>query len=76
MDRVYLQGVFNYLNDYFAETSKKGIIESQVRSYAKNLDQKLYLILNENNSSDLFEHGFFESDLSRSLKKLKDILEE
>lgn len=82
MNKEYLKGVYDYLNEqykeyYFAtKKSQKGIVEDRVRSYSHNLKDELYFFLNENRASGLFEHGFFESDLSRSLRKLKDILEE
>lgn len=79
MEKEYLQGVFNYLNEkynehYLAKNSQKGIIESQVRSYAKNINTELYTHLNEGSATGLFEPGFFQNDLSRSLKVLKEML--
>lgn len=80
MDREYLQGVYDYLNnqhtEYYLATKKaqKSTVEDRVRSYSHNLKDELYLTLNENRASGLFEHGFFESDLSRSLRILKDTL--
>lgn len=80
MNREYLQGVFNYLNEqykeyYFAKNSQKGIIENRVRMYANNFNNELYLMLNKGGASGLFRHGFFESDLSSALKTIERMLD-
>lgn len=80
MDKKYLQDVYDYLNEqykeyYFAtKKAQKSMVENRVRLYSHNLKDELYLALNEGSASGLFEHGFFESDLSRSLRILKDTL--
>lgn len=80
MDKEYLQDVYDYLDaqhkKYYSATLKqKNIVENRVRLYSHNLKNELYSFLNEDYASGLFEYGFFESDLSRSLKKLKDELQ-
>jgi len=80
MDKEYLQNVYDYLREenreYYLATkeSQKTMIEKRVRLYSHNIKADLYCILNENAGSGLFEHGFFQTDLSRSLKILKDLL--
>lgn len=80
MDKEYLQNVYDYLNDQYKEycltnkTTLKRAVEDKVRAYSNHLKEDLYLFLNEDHGSGLFRSGFFESDLSRSLKKLKDAL--
>lgn len=79
MDKELLQSVYDYLNNqhreyYLASNKQKETIESQVRSYSNNIDRELYSILNEGYDSGLFEHGFFESDLSRSIHTLSKLL--
>lgn len=81
MDKDYLQGVYDYLNEqgdnyYLAvKKSQKAAIEDRIRSYSKNLNDELYIKLNEDRASGLFQPGFFESDLSRSLTMLKGLLD-
>ena len=73
MDKEYLKGVYNYLNEqgdnyYLAvKKSQKADIEDRIRLYSKSLNGDLYIKLNEGRASGLFEPGFFKSDLSRSL---------
>lgn len=82
MEKEYLKGVYNYLEDQYADyntsnsSKQKSMIETRVRSYSRGFDDELYLILNEGSASGLFEHGFFNSDLSRSLRILKDLIGE
>ncbi|WP_293666409.1 hypothetical protein [uncultured Parabacteroides sp.] len=82
MDKKYVQDVYDYLNEqykeyYFAtKKAQKNMVEDRVRLFSHGLKDELYLTLNEGHASGLFEHGFFESDLLRSLKVLKDTLEE
>ena len=81
MDKEYLIGVYNYLNEqgdnyYLAvKKSQKADIEDRIRLYSKSLNGDLYIKLNEGRASGLFEPGFFKSDLSRSLTILKDLLD-
>ena len=65
----------SYYRDYFrcSRMSDKSRIETTVRRYLKNLPSELYLELNEGAASGLCEHGFFESDLSRCIRKLKEM---
>lgn len=64
----------NYLKEYRLNLTKKNRewIEMNVRNYANNnLSDKLYLDLNRNAVNGLFRHGFFLSDLERSVSMLK-----
>lgn len=54
---------------YDAPGAKKKQIEQRVRNYP--ISDDLLIILNEDTASGLFEPGFFETDLDRSIKKLK-----
>jgi hypothetical protein len=63
----------SYYQDYMRSYKKsdKNRIENYVRNYLKTLPGELYLELNEGAASGLCKPGFFESDLSKCIKKLK-----
>ncbi len=68
----------NSLKKYESNPTKKNKewIEMSVRDYANNnLSDDLYLDLNENAASGLFQHGFFLSDLERSVSMLRRKIE-
>ena len=73
----YIQNVYNYLEEkweqYSTRPQERHQIEQIVRLYSHNLDDDLYLRLNEGRASGLFEHGFFEVDLQRALAKLLEL---
>jgi hypothetical protein len=77
-----LEYIFQYLDkmyDRYLTTTKKckterNEIESLVRKFANNIDDGIYLELSQGLASGLFEHGFFESDMKRSLQILKQKL--
>lgn len=68
----------NSLRDYYTLNSAKERrewIERRVRTYAdNNLSGDLYLDLNEDSASGLFRHGFFLSDLERSVSILRKMI--
>lgn len=81
MDKEYLKTVYDFLNDSYTDylmnhqKRNRSIIETRVRMFAKGLKQELYTELNEYYGNSLFEPGFFESDLIRSITILKAKLE-
>lgn len=82
MNKEYLRNVYKYLQEQHAEyvtttkKSSKSKIEDRVRLFSKGFDDDLYLELNEGCATGLFEPGFFESDLSKSLQKLNCLLKQ
>ena len=48
-------------------------IENEVRSAANLWDDTIYIWLNDGRASGLFESGFFQSDLMRSIQVLKEV---
>lgn len=69
-----LNALQHWYDDYCKSTSRneKERIESSVRHYASNLPGDIYVELNENAGSGLFRHGFFQSDMERCLRILKE----
>ena len=50
-------------------------IASEIYDDAMRWDDEIYLYLNDNRSTGLFEHGFFESDIQKAFRLLKKIIE-
>ena len=60
-----------YRSDYYSARGRaRDKIADNVRCYCNNLPDDLYFELNQNSESGLFRHGFFESDLDRSISIL------
>lgn len=79
MDENYLKSVYRFLEEKYkeyllAKKSAKSTIEDSVRTFSHGINDELYLELNEGRATGLFEHGFFESDLSRSLRILDELI--
>ncbi len=65
-----------YRSEYYSANGRaRDRIADNVRSYGDNLPDELYFELNQNNASGLFRHGFFESDLDRSISLLSGMLD-
>lgn len=77
-----LEYIYHYLDDKYSQylTMPNKLqkiryeIEHQVRVFIDDIDDELYLELNQGRASGLFEHGFFDSDMERSLLILKQKL--
>ena len=77
-----LEYIFQYLDNKYGQylttpqkrKKERNEIESLVREFANNIDDEIYLELSQGLASGLFEHGFFESDMKRSLQILKQKL--
>lgn len=80
IDKEKAAQYFEYLNmkytEWYTHPKKKerAKIENDIRSTANLWDDTIYIWLNRGNASGLFEPGFFESDLLRSIQMLKDYL--
>lgn len=80
MDKDYLKSVHRYLEEKHSsycltnKKSAKSTIEDSVRTFSHGINDELYLELNEGRATGLFEHVFFESDLSRSLRILEELI--
>ena len=74
-----LEYIYHYLDDKHSQYLTMPIklqkeryeIEHLVREFIENIDDELYLELNQGRASGLFEHGFFDSDMERALRILK-----
>lgn len=80
MDKDKAKEYYEYLDKKFPQwyTSKpkdRLKIESEIYNDAKRWDVEIYLYLNDNRSTGLFEHGFFESDIQKAFSLLKEIIE-
>ena len=65
-----------YRSEYYSAGGRtRERVADNVRSYGNNLPDELYLELNQNGASGLFRHGFFESDLDRSIRLLSDMID-
>lgn len=79
MDENKLIGYCQVLESYYqkyvncSKKSDKDMIETCVRNYLKTLPNELYIELNEGAASGLCKPGFFKSDLSECIKRLKEM---
>lgn len=65
-----------YRSEYYSANGRaRDRIADNVRRYGDNLPDELYFELNQNSASGLFRHGFFESDLDRSISLLSGMLD-
>lgn len=78
LTKEYLQKVYDYLDEkwtkYCTCPREKNRIEEIVQLYSQNMNDELYLILNEGRATGLFEHGFFERDMQNSFSKLTELI--
>ena len=80
MDKDYLKSVHRFLEEKYSlyhstnRESDKSAIENSVRTFSHGINDELYSKLNEGCVTGLFEHGFFDSDLSRSLRILDELI--
>lgn len=78
MTKEEYQAIYNYLSSLSGRhasakrSSERNRIEREAFYYAKNLPFELYCELNDDAASGLFRHGFFESDMSHVLRRLKE----
>lgn len=65
-----------FRSDYYSARGKaRDKIADNVRCYGNNLPEDLYFEFNQNSAKGLFRHGFFESDLDRSISILSGMLD-
>ena len=65
-----------FRSEYYSASGRtRDRIADNVRGYGNNLPDELYLELNQNSASGHFRHGFFESDLDRSISILSGMLD-
>lgn len=82
MEKERLKGVRSvlesYCNDYLnaLKRTDKDRVEKLVRNYVETLPSELYIELNEGFADGLCKPGFFESDLNRCLRILKNKINE
>lgn len=80
MDKEKAKEYYDYLDRKYTEwyTSKpkeRSKIVSEIYGTAMRWDDEIYLHLNDNRATGLFEHGFFESDIQKAFRLLKEIIE-
>ena len=81
MDKEKAKEYYEHLEEKYSLwcTSKlkdRSKIASEIYEYAMHWDDDIYLYLNDNRASGLFEHGFFESDIQKAFRLLRKIIEE
>ena len=78
LTKEYLQKVYDYLDEkwtkYCTCPREKNRIEEIVQLYSQNMNDELYLILNEGRVAGLFRHKHFENDMLRSFTMLTELL--
>lgn len=78
LTKEYLRDVYDYLDkkwtEYQTRPREKSRVERIVQLYSHNIDDELYLILNEGRATGLFGHGFFERDMLHSFSKLTELI--
>lgn len=72
----YLEYLDRMYTGWYTHPKKKdrSRIENEIRTTANCWDDTIYIWLNNGNASGLFEPGFFESDLRRSIQMLKEYI--
>lgn len=80
MDKEKAKEYYDYLDRKYIEwyTSKPKLrskVQSEIYDTAMRWDDKIYLYLNDNRATGLFEHGFFESDMQKAFRLLKEIID-
>ena len=80
MDKEKAKEYYRYLEEKYTEwythPKQRSQIASEIYSTAMRWDDEIYLHLSERNATGLFERGFFESDIQRAFKLLKEIIEQ
>ena len=78
IDKTKAAQYLEYLDDKYTEwythpkKKDRDRIENEVRSVANLWDDQIYIWLNYGRASGLFEPGFFQSDIMRSIQMLKE----
>ena len=73
---VYLEYLERKYTEWLTHPKKKdrSAIGNEIRTVADLWDDTIYIALNQGRASGLFEHGFFQSDINRSLTMLREII--
>lgn len=78
MDKKIIEDYYKYFDEayteWFTHTKQRTEIENRVRSYANNMPDELYCTISPDNASGLMAHGFFESDLKKTIRILGEML--
>ena len=72
----YLEYLEEKYTEWYTHPKKndRDRIENEVRSMAQFWDDTIYIWLNDGRASGLFESGFFQPDLMRSMRMLKEVI--
>ena len=80
MDKEKAKQYLDYLDEKYTEwythPKQQSKIASEIYETAMRWDDEIYLYLNDNRATGLFEHGFFESDIQKAFRLLKEIISE
>lgn len=78
MDKEIIKYYHKYFNEAYTEwytyPKDRDEIEQRVRAHASNMPTELYCIISPDNASGLMAHGFFESDLKKTIGILGEML--
>lgn len=74
--KEYLRFLDEKYSEWYTQSKQRSRIAEEIRSVAQYWDDEIYLYLNDGRATGLFKHGFFESDVQKSLSLLKGIVDE
>lgn len=80
IDKIKATKYLEYLNrkydEWYIHPNKKyrDGIENEVQSMAMCWDDTIYMWLNEGKATGLFEPGFFETDMLRAMRMLREVV--
>lgn len=71
----YLEYLERKYTEWYTHPQRKdrARIENEIRSIVHFWDDTIYIWLNEGRAAGLFEPGFFETDIKRSMQMLKEV---
>lgn len=80
MDKQKAKEYLDYLDEHYSEwyihPKLRSKIASEIRKESKLWDDEIYLHLSDGNANGLFEPGFFETDLQKAFRLLREIVED
>jgi len=73
LEQVFLDRKYT---EWCTRPKQQSKIASEIYAEAMRWDDEIYLHLNDNRATGLFEHGFFDSDIEKAFRLLREIIEE
>lgn len=71
--KEYLEYLERKYTEWYSHPKQRLEIEEEIVKAADSWEDEIYLYLNDNRATGLFEHGFFMSDVQKSLDLLAEI---